>query len=490
MNILKLAVLIFFFTTNQSRSQNDTIYLELEGVLEMALKQSPTLKLAHSELLENTYETEHFNAKLKPNLSLSAITPNLSRSIEARPLPDGRDAFVSRATMYNSLALELMHQIPSINASLYARSNLERLDVFKTNQFDATKTYFFTPISLGINIPIFGFNSLKWERERLNLVSEELQARQAVIREEVITDVLGKFATCLQLQQSLELQLSQIVDTDSLFKIKERLHQLGRVSKAEILRLNLQQQNNISLKNQLGVDLERAKKELFDLIKYEPNEPTKLVNPQNWQPILLDEARAFNEATQNHYIRARHLLIIRQLESEQNKVKKENGLALNINASIGLNKTDDDLQDIFENLLDREVLSASISVPITGAKGRRKREEIISEQLYREKLKMKEEIIDLGREVKVLIKEYKLLVENIQRKKEATRIAKEIYEINRRQFLSGNISISELNISNNENNQALMDYYQAIISSIQKYYAIRKICLFDFEKNNTLVIKY
>ena len=86
-------------------AQKDTFYLDYKEAIHLVLANSMDLKLAKSQLLENKYAQEQYALSLKPSVNLDAITPNLSRSIEARPLPDGRDAFVNRSTMYNSINL-------------------------------------------------------------------------------------------------------------------------------------------------------------------------------------------------------------------------------------------------------------------------------------------------------------------------------------------------------------------------------------------------
>ncbi|MEO1263790.1 MAG: TolC family protein [Bacteroidota bacterium] len=481
-----LLVSIFFVCPAATHLQTDTLYLSFEKAIELALQNAVELKLAQSQLKENAHNQKLFYLGLQPNLSFNGTAPNLSRSIEARPLPDGRDAFVNRSTMYNGLGVSLSHQIPSLNASWYARTDLERLDVFKTDQFAGSTTYFFTPISVGINIPLFRFNEIKWGKQQFQLLDDEMIAEQAVIRESVINRTLNLYSVCFQLQKQLEVIERQIEDVQILFGIKKKLNELGSVPKAEILRLELQLQNNESSFQQRLVDFNNAKMKLFDYINLRTTKDIFFVNP-DWEPISVDFFTAIQQATQNKYILSNHILRRQTLEAELLKTKKENGVNLNLNASVGLNKTDENLQDLYRDLLDREVIALTLQVPITGWKAQLHREEIVSEKIYREDLIMQEEITDIKRDLKILFDEYNSLVDRIIIEKEAVEITAEIYELTRTQFLAGNENFNQLNIVNKERDQAFISYFNTVFDTIVKYFEIREVCLYDFVGNKTLV---
>jgi outer membrane protein TolC len=64
--------------------------------------------------------------------------------------------------------------------------------------------------------------------------------------------------------------------------------------------------------------------------------------------------------------------------------------------------------------------------------------------------------------------------------------AQEIYQLTSEQYLSGNQTFSDLNIASRERDQALLQYYEAVLEATLKYYEIRKICLYDFVEGKGL----
>ena len=61
------------------------------------------MKLAETRLNNTLWQYRSFQADFKPQIQLNATLPGLNRSIDNIILPDGREDFVSRALMRNTL---------------------------------------------------------------------------------------------------------------------------------------------------------------------------------------------------------------------------------------------------------------------------------------------------------------------------------------------------------------------------------------------------
>lgn len=471
-------------------AQIDTLKINYEMVIDLALRNSPKLRLMASQLRENQLGMEGFHQSLRPEMKLNAILPNLSRSIEARPLPDGRDAFVNRSTMYNNVGFELTDQIPGLNASWYFRTRMERLDVFETEQFPSSQTYFFTPISVGVNLNLFNFNELKWEQEKIKLQNRELTTQHADLQEEISVQVLTHFSNCFQIQKQIEIIQQQINDTDTLYQIKKRLNEFGTVSKTELLQLELQKQNYQDSYDQRIVEFNKATRTLFDYIKLEVNGlAIQFEYPDGWEPISIDSNLVLDKAIQNPYLTAKHSFLRQSLEADLEKTKKDNGIRLSLDASLGLNKTDDSLGDIFNNLLDREIISAFIEIPISNGASRRIKEQILAEEIQRQGIVNSEEIVEIKRNVIFAVEEYRFLIQRIESSRKAMEIADEIYELSRAQFLAGSIGYNNLNLAIRDRDQASTNFFHSVFEAMVRYYEIRKMCLYDFERGVDLSIQ-
>ena len=71
----------------------------------------------------------------------------------------------------------------------------------------------------------------------------------------------------------------------------------------------------------------------------------------------------------------------------------------------------------------------------------------------------------------------------------ADSIASEKYQIAKERYVLGNLSITDLSIAFQENDQAKRDYVFALRDFWGAYYQLRYLSLYDFEKNQKINYK-
>ena len=480
---LFIGILLVAFSSAQSQVR----LFELDEILELAVANAFEIKTSKSLLKENVFQLALQKEERKPQVMLNATLPNLSRSIESRPLPDGRDAFVNRSTMYNNVNVQMDYQLTKTGGTIYARSSLDRLDILKTDQHAHSQNYFYTPISLGFHQPFFEFNELKWRKERNNLLNKELTMQQFSIREDVIQRALLKYINAFQAQLNLDLAKQKVNESDSLLQIKQRLFDIGKANKIEMLSLELELARNKQRLEETQLDWEKYRIELCDYIGLNRKILKGLHPPPPIQNTIIDLEKALDLTLNNVFQQAQFHRRLRESEIEVEKVEKNKGILFDINASLGLNKSSERLNNLVQNLENQQTISLGISIPLTGVRSRRINRDIASEQLFREQMKIQQEKIDLARTVVMDVKSYTLLQKNIDLNKKAMAFSLEIYQLTSQQYLLGNHTITELNIARTRRDQELLKYYSSILDAILKYYEIRQSCLYDFVGNHSLI---
>jgi outer membrane protein TolC len=86
-----------------------------------------------------------------------------------------------------------------------------------------------------------------------------------------------------------------------------------------------------------------------------------------------------------------------------------------------------------------------------------------------------------------LAEEFNLQADFVESAREAKNIAQIVYETNKKRFLNGEIDIHTLNITLERRDSAELSYVDALYNYWLIYYKIRKLTLFDFEKNESLI---
>lgn len=478
---------IIILKSGTSQISRDTLNLSLKQVLNLSIEKSLDIKSAESSFKENQLNIQRLQEQLKPRLFANAVLPSLNRAIESRPTPDGQEAFFNRATLYNSAGVQLNYNLIATGGVLSANSSLDRLDVLKTQNQQATTNYLFSPISVSYRQPFFQFNELKWQREQYDFLSKELTSRQVNVREAVAIQAIQNYTQAYQAQINLYLITNKISETNALLEIKNKLASLGKVQKSELLRLQLEKQSNQSNYQKALIEWEKARLNLCDFLQLDRDQSIYLLSPPSLENIYIDPVIAVKYALENSFIAAQNTLRIKNAETDIKRTNMDNGIDISLDVSIGLNKSDSKLSTIYQEVLDKQNISLTLSVPLNGSKERALNREIATEQLYREKLNIEREATDISRQVIIAIKELNLLVNNIELEKKRREVAEEIYNITRNQYTLGDRSITELNVAQSEQEEALRSYYQSILDATAKYYEIRKLCLFDFINNKNLI---
>ena len=481
-----LFFILFTLSYSCSFGQTDSLFLSLDDIFKIALENSLDLKSAKSRIKENQLVIQRLQEQIKPRFFANASLPNLSRTIELRPLPDGRDAFVNRSTMNNNVGLSMYYEVIATGGTLIASSSLDRLDIFKSDQFDNSRNYFFTPIAVSFKQPIFKFNELKWRKERYDLINAELTTSQAVVREEVLLQAVRYYKQAYQAQIDVVLSQNKITETDALYDIKSRQAAIAKAQRVEILRLESEQQANQIEYEQAVLNSNKAIMELCDFLQLDRAAYIRLAEPPNVAEVEIEPTFAVEMAIKNSYIIAKNTLRLKEAEAEIQRTNMDNGLDISIDLSLGLNNTAEQLSQLYGGLLDRQTAAITISVPLNGGKQRDLNREIAAEQLLREQLEIEQELTEISRIVLSNIQEFNLLNKRIDYEEQNKVASNEIYELVRQQFALSKKSIIDLNIARSEREQALKQYYNNILAATEKFYEIRKECLYDFLSKNDL----
>ena len=477
-------VLLFY---NVEIKGQDTLTLTLEEVLAMSVEQAIDLKVARSAAAEQSYALEAANLRFKPQLVLDATLPNLNRSIEARPLPDGSDAFVNRSTMYNGLGLSLNYNMEQTGGTLSLNSRFERLDIFKTSEFDYSRTYFSNPLTMTYTQPLFTFNELKWQKQRLSLLNAEFEERYARTREDIILNAIQLFTDHYLASERVIIAREKINDTDSIIEIKNRLFDLGTTPFSEILRLKLDQQNNELALEEAMLNEKQAQVALADFLDLERASVFNLIAPDPLQGVNIAWHQAMDHAMQNRYVTAQHQRRMAEASANVQRAQKNKDIDFDISASLGLNSSGADLRNLFNPLLDREIFTAGLRLPLTGWQRYELQEKVSEEQLLQERLNQEQELQDLSREAFNLVTNFELLKQSLEAIEETKNTTEEILRITRRQFLLGKASHIDISIAAQEREQAFLAYTQTLLDIIDQYYQIRRLCMYDFIADGPLI---
>lgn len=96
--------------------------------------------------------------------------------------------------------------------------------------------------------------------------------------------------------------------------------------------------------------------------------------------------------------------------------------------------------------------------------------------------------INFDQEIYLNVKRFKVLRNQMIGAKRADEIAEKRYSITKSRYISGKIDILGLNVATEERDSATRSYISSLWSFWSAYYTLRRLTLYDFERNMPLIL--
>ncbi len=487
-NIFKLYIVAsIILGTSYNIDAQQNITADLDKIISTAQNGSPDALVAESRLVNSKWKNVAFYAGFKPQLRLNATLPELNRGINRITLPDGSVDFRSQSFMNSSIGLSLFQVIKKTGGTVSIGTDIDRLDQFESDLFPYQRSYLTNPVSLYINQPLFAFNAYKWNQKSNDLEYESSQKQYVEQRENIAYQAVDNFfqlyVTGIQLENAQRNQ----VYLDSLNVIAEGRYSVGRIAETEMLQVKLGSKNASAQVSQLELEKQIQTEELRDFLGISEVVVFDLEAPSDPPMYLIDQELAINEATKNRSrtleFRNRLLLAERAVE----EARRTAGPSISLEGSVGLTGTDPAFAESYSNLLDRESIRLSLSVPIADWGLTKAQKEIAKSNLELEQLQVSLDQNNFEREITVNINQLELKRRQLRLQKEALDVADLRLDIAKKRYQIGKTDVLDLNSAILDQRNSIRDYYYALWNVWQAHYQIRNLTLYDFVENKSIV---
>lgn len=458
--------------------------MTLEDVINVASQQSLDAFINQNMYLANYWEYRYFKADKLPSLSLDATPIDYNRSMQkVYNYDENRDEFKEREDFNSDVSLLLNQNVGLTGGRIFAESGLsmtQKLGEEKVSSFSST------PFSIGYSQNINGYNRLKWE-SRIEPVKFEKAKKQFIQGNENLSIKATRlFFDLLDAQIDVTISETNMANADTLFTLGKGRFQVGTITQDELLDLELSQMNSQLALTRAIIGLDRSEAQLNSFLSFEKNTKVECIIPDEVPELQIDALSAVEKAMTNN---PEILGYQQQLLEEDRKVKQaksETGVSGDVFALYGLNQNSEEFSEVYQEPLDRQRFRVGVNVPILDW-GRRKGQ-LLMAQSNREvvRLGINQDKIDFEQNIIMNVMEFNLQGNQIVNSAKADTIAQMKYEVTQQRFLIGKQVITNLNIARNDREKAKRAYIQSLRSYWNYYYSIRRLTLYDFNKNVTL----
>ncbi|MDO5527550.1 MAG: TolC family protein [Prevotella sp.] len=457
--------------------------LSLPDAIGIARQQSYDAMVARLHFMSQYWSYRSFKAELMPSVNLHGNLLQFDRSmVETRNFDDGRISYVENNSMSNSLSLSVDQNIVALGGKLSVQSYLYRLDQYS---YDKT-TYNSRPIRLSYTQPLRAFNLLKWQKKTEPLKYEQAKRVYLEALEEVNIEVVRLFFNVLSAQSVYRQSLATKKDRDYLYEIAKKRHELGTVTKSEILQLELSKLNAEVEVTDNQLALENSKFNLFSYLRVLDYKDTELLPPYSISNTVVGTDDVIAKALENSSHDLQQKVSIMEARQSVAQAKANKGLQMQLSSEIGFNRTADTFKGAYSGLKDNEIIGLSVSLPIFDwgvSKGRVKMAEA---DLEATKTLMEQAHESYLQSIKTCVLQFNSQAVQCKNALRALDIADERYDITKRRFETGAVSVTELNTAQQEADAARAQYVGLLQSYWSNYYQIQKTTLYDWERNRKI----
>lgn len=477
-------LLAFIMPALQSRAG---IIMSLQDAIRMAQEHSLDAKTAHFSFLGSYWAYRSYRAELLPAASLSGSLLNYDRSVTSvRNYEDGRINYVENNSLSNSLTLSLSQKIAATGGTVSLQSYLYRLDQFNYD----LRTYNTQPLRVVYDQPLRTFNSLKWRGKTEPVAYEQAKRKYLTTMQNIAVTVTQLYFSVLSAQSEYQQAVATAEERRRLYSQTQRRHQLGTVTKSDLLQLELSAINAQMGMKQHRLSLEDARFQLFSYLQAVQWDEVELLAPDKVPDMMLNEEEVMQRAvTASTHPMAQKLKLLSS-QSELAQAKSQRGIQVSLRSELGLRNTADRIGDAYSHLQDNEIVGLSLTLPIFDWGVSKGRVRVAKASLDVVKTEIEQEEIAYRQEIQRLVMQFNLQSEQCHDAARAEEIADERYALTVQRFEAGSINVTELNTAQQEKESARSQYINQLRTFWSNYYNIQRHTLWDYINNHEITTDF
>lgn len=482
--ILAIAFLISF----SAFSQQDTIYFTLDNVIERASKNSIDAFQIKNMYRASYWEYRYYKADRLPSLTLEA-TPldfNHYRSKEYN-FETNEEEYVQREYLNSNFNLSLNQNIGLTGGSLFLQSELGVVKNLGNSQNDSYQS---TPISIGYQQSLNGYNALKWQA-RIEPVKYERAKKELIeSREALSIKAVDKFFNLAGAQIQLNIAENNLSSADTLYRIGKGRFQVGTVTQDELLNLEL---NLLKAKQALNVSRSEVNRTMADLnsfLSLNKNTIIHCIVPTEIPDLQVSVGEAIAKAQENNPIVLEQQQRLMEQDQAVARTRSEAGFNTSIFALYGLDQSSSEFSDVYKDPGNSQRLRLGINIPIIDWGRRKGRYQMAQYNREVAKASIEQDKIDFEQQLMQDVVEFNLQAEQVKTSGLADTVARKGYEVTLQRFMIGKVDVVKLDIARNDLEGARLSYINTVRNYWNYYYSLRRKTLFDFITRQTLSAEY
>lgn len=458
--------------------------LSLSEAIALARRQSVDAAVALNELKAAYWEYRTYRADLLPEVNFTATLPSFNKSYNRYQQNDGSYTFVKNNNLGMDGELSIDQNVWLTGGKLSLTTSLSYI-----KQLNGSKQeqYMNVPLSLTFTQPIFGVNSLKWQRRIAPVRYREAKADFLSATEEVTRKALMYFFELLLAREQLNIAHQNLENSEKLYKIAEAKRSIGQISENDRLQLRLSILKARAALTDSESELNAKMFQLRAFLGLSEQEEIEPVLPESVPDVEIRYADALEKALQNNSFAQN--IHRRKLEADYAVAEAKGNLrSIDLYASVGLTGQDDGLRRVYHSSAwgNNQVVEVGVKIPILDWGKRRGKVKVAESQRETVRAQIRQEEMDFNQDMFLLVEHFNNQAMQVRIANEADSVAQQRYNANVQAFMIGQISTLDLNDSQSSKDDARQTRISELYNYWNYFYQLRSLTLWDYERNQEL----
>lgn len=467
-------------TTVAAAAEADSVRrITLEEAILTARANSVDAAVALNELRTAYWSYRTYRADLLPEINFNATVPSYRKSYSAYQHEDGSYSFVRNNYMQMTGEVSIAQNIWFTGGTLSLNTSLDFLKQLENPKYNR---FMSIPVALTLSQPIFGVNTIKWNRRIEPVRYAEAKAAFVSATETVALTAINHYFSLLMAKENVNIAAQNLENATKLYEVAKAKRDMGQISKNDLLQLELNLLNAKSKYTDCEISYRsnmfqlRAFLDIQEDVTLEPVVPDLIPYTLVSYTDVLEKAHANNSFSKN--IRRR------QLEADYEVAKaKGNQREIMLFAQIGYTGTADKLGPAYDRLKDNQIVEVGFKIPIVDWGKRRGKVKVSESNRDVVRSRLRKEQMDFDQDIFILVERFNNQQRQLDISLRADTIAQRRYDTNVETFLIGKISTLDLNDSQTSKDESRQAYINQLYLYWNYYYQLRSVALWDFVSN-------
>ena len=320
------------------------------------------------------------------------------------------------------------------------------------------------------------------------LIYEEAKRDLIEGMEDISINTTRRYFALLKAQVQKRIAKSNFSNQDTLFQISKGRFKMGKIAENDLLQIEL---SVLNAENELITNQIRFKRSSQNLSRYLilDTENILLNTPKELSTFTVTVEKALEEAKSNRkaVIEFRR----RRLQAEQDvaEVNGNNKLQMSFRANFGISQQGEVFTDLFQDYNQQQNLVLSLGIPILDWGVSKSRKKLVEANKDLVNTNVKQDEQEFEQEIYLHTLNWQNQRNFLKTAEKAQEIAIRRYEITKKRFILGKITITDLNLALQEKDRSILSYLNSLEKFWTDYYTLRRLTLYDFFKNKKIKVE-